>query len=225
MVLICCSCLISPVSRAQTQQQAAPPAQPAPADTTTVNGEEPDAPVENSAKAANPSVESQTKAAWAMLKSALSDSRTQARQTRIDSITAIGTLSDFEQAQKWLHDGGRDPDRYVRLAAVAAMGASKAEIFVPDLKSALEDSAPEVSFAAAAGLWKMHDRSGESVLYGVLSGERKGKQGIVGSEMHEANQDLHTPRNWPRLAPNRVIRVDGSLRFRRGRTKNDAQRK
>jgi hypothetical protein len=87
-----------PVSRAQTQQKAALLAQSAPAVATTANGEEPDAPVENSVKAANPSVESQTKAAWAMLKTALSDPKTQARQTRIDAITAIGTLSDFEQA-------------------------------------------------------------------------------------------------------------------------------
>lgn len=73
------------------------------------------------------------------------------------------------------------------------MGATKKEIFIPDLKAALEDSAPEVSFAAAVGLWKMHDRSGEDVLYGVLAGQRKVKRGMVGSGMHQANQDLHSP--------------------------------
>jgi HEAT repeat protein len=187
MVVICFLCLVGAVSLAQTQQ-AAPPA-----NTTSGNGEEPDAPVAQSAKAANTSVESGTNSAWKILKAALSDSKTQALQGRIDAVTAIGTIGDIEPAQKLLRDAGRDPDRYLRLGAVEAMGASKKEIFIPDLKAALEDSAPEVSFAAAVGLWKMHDRSGEEVLYGVLAGQRKAKQGAVGSGMHQANQDLHSP--------------------------------
>jgi HEAT repeat protein len=191
MVLICFLCLVGAVSLGQTQQ-AAPPAQP-PANTTSGNGEEPDAPVAQSAKAVKTSVESGTNTAWEILKAALSDSKTQARQARLEAVTAIGTIDDIEPAQKWLHDAGRDPDRYLRLAAVEAMGASKKEIFIPDLKAALEDSAPEVSFAAAVSLWKMHDRSGENVLYGVLAGQRKVKQGMVGSGMHQANQDLHSP--------------------------------
>jgi HEAT repeat protein len=117
----------------------------------------------------------------------------QVRQARIDAITALGTLGDFEQAQKLLRDTAQNSDRYVRFAAVAAMGASKAELFIPDLKAALKDSAPEVSFAAAVGLWKMHDRSGESILYAVLAGDRKVKQGAVGSGLHQADEDLHSP--------------------------------
>lgn len=192
MVLIFFACLGRPVSLAQTQQ-AAPPAQSAPADANPDNDEEPDAPVAPPAKSANTSVESGTNTAWEMLKAALSDSKTKARPARIDAVTAIGTLSDFEQAQKWLQDAGRDPDRYVRLAAIVAMGGSKAKIFIPDLKAALEDSAPEVSFAAAVSLWKMHDRSGENVLYAVLAGQRKVKQGAVGAGLHQANEDLHSP--------------------------------
>ena len=92
-----------------------------------------------------------------------------------------------------LRDSAKGTDRYLRLAAVAAMGASKAEIFLPDLRAALNDSAPEVSFAAAVGLWKMHDHTGENVLYAVLAGDRKVNQGAVGSGIHEADQDLHTP--------------------------------
>jgi HEAT repeat protein len=191
MVLIYSLCLVGAVSLAQTPH-AAPPAQP-PADTTTGSSEEPDAPVAQSAEAAKTSVESATNTAWEMLKAALSDTKTQALQARIEAVTAIGTISDIEPAQKWLHDAGRDPDRYLRLAAVQAMGATKKEIFIPDLKAALGDSAPEVSFAAAVSLWRMHDRSGEDVLYGVLAGQRKVKQGIVGSGMHQANQDLHSP--------------------------------
>jgi HEAT repeat protein len=192
MVLICVLGVLRAGCLAQTRQEA-PQAQSAPADATTDNGEEPDDPAGQPAKAAPTSVESGTNEAWEMLKTAFSDSKTKEEQARIDAVTAIGTLSDFEQARKWLQDAGQDPDRHVRLAAVAAMGTSKKEIFVPDLKAALEDSAPEVSFAAAIALWKMHDHSGEKILYAVLGGERKPKQGFVGSELHEADQDLHSP--------------------------------
>ena len=191
VLLICFLCLAGTVSRAQTQK-AAPPAQST-ADINTDNSEEPDAPVTQSATANKGDIESGTDTAWNMLSIALSDSKAQAHQARIDAITALGTLGDFELAQKLLRDTAQNSDRYLRFAAVASMGAGKAEVFIPDLKAALKDSAPEVSFAAAVGLWKMHDRSGESILYAVLAGDRKVKQGAVGSGLHQADQDLHSP--------------------------------
>jgi hypothetical protein len=187
MVLLCFACLVGAVGLAQTQDPAHPP------DTTTGNSQEPDAAAAQSATAGKTSVKSETDTAWNMLSVAIADSKSKTQQARIDAVTAISTLGDFEPAQKWLRDAAHDPDRYLRLAAVEAMGASKKEIFIPDLKAALDDSAPEVSFSAAVSLWKMHDHSGESVLYGVLAGERKVKQGAIGSGMHQANQDLHSP--------------------------------
>jgi len=179
--------LLAAAAVAQTRQ-AATPDQP-PADTSAESGEEPDVPV---AQANKDGADPET-TAWDMLKTALSDSSTKARPARLDAATALGSLSDFEPAQKLLRDAAANTDRYLRLAAVAAMGTSKAEIFIPDLRKALEDSAPEVSFAAAVSLWKMHDHTGENVLYGVLAGDRKVKQGVVGSGMHDADQDLHSP--------------------------------
>jgi len=187
MILLYILLLAGAVSLAQTGQTA-PSAQPA-ADTAADSGEEPDAPV---AQPSKDSADPET-SAWGMLKDALSDSTTKARPARLDAAAALGTLGDFEPAQKLLRDSAQDTDRYLRLAAVAAMGASKAEIFLPDLRTALNDSAPEVSFAAAVSLWKMHDHTGENVLYAVLAGDRKVKQGVVGSGVHEADQDLHTP--------------------------------
>lgn len=64
---------------------------------------------------------------------------------------------------------------------------------IPVLRQALDDPAPEVNFAAAVSLWKMHDLSGINVLYGVLTGERKASDTLVKSEMHEANKDMHDP--------------------------------
>jgi hypothetical protein len=175
--------------------QSGPPAsgQASPAGATTDSDQEPDQPVAKPANSAGASVETQTSAAWNMLSAALSDTQITAQQTRIDAIAVLGTLGDFPVAEGWLRDAQKDQDRYIRLAAVAAMSSSKKAAFVPDLKQALDDSAAEVSFAAAVGLWKMNDKSGESVLDAVLEGERKANQGLIGSEKHVADQDLHSP--------------------------------
>src|ERR1700761_2884203 len=151
VVLSCLLCLAGRGGRGQKQQGAPPAAQPG-QDTNSDNGEEPDVPV---TATGNKGSVSGTETAWDMLRTAVSESKAQVRQARLDAIIALGTLGDFEQAQKLLRDTAQDSDRYLRFAAVAAMGASKAQIFIPDLKTALKDSAPEVSFAAAVGLWKM----------------------------------------------------------------------
>jgi HEAT repeat protein len=171
------------------QSKTPPPQAPAASD----SDEEPDMPVTKPEKSGVTTVEEQTTTAWNMLTTALADKDTKAEVARIDAITALGTLGDFPLAQDSLREAQKDQDRYVRLAAVAAMGATKKEVFVPELKQALTDAAPEVSFAAAVALWKMNDRSGESVLNAVLAGDRKANRGLVTAEKHEADQDLHSP--------------------------------
>ena len=184
--------LLCPAHWANSQQPASTK-QAAPAPSSADSDEEPDVPVAKPDKSTPITVEEQTANAWNMLTAALSDTDTKAEVTRIDAINALGTLGDFPLAQDSLHKAQKDQDRYVRLAAVAAMGSSKKKVFIPDLKEALNDSAPEVSFTAAVALWKMNDKSGESVLNAVLAGDRKATRGLVTAEKHEAGQDLHSP--------------------------------
>jgi HEAT repeat protein len=145
------------------------------------------------AKPTATTVASQTTAAWDLLNTAVSATKIQVQQERIDAINALGTLGDFPHAVDLLRAAQKDQDRHIRLAAVAAMGSSKKTVFIPDLKRALDDSAAEVSFTAAVGLWKLNDRSGESILNAVVAGDRKAKQGAIGSEKHQADEDLHSP--------------------------------
>jgi HEAT repeat protein len=183
--------LLCPANWANSQQPASK--QAAPAASSSDSDEEPDVPVAKPDKSAPATVEEQTTNAWNMLTTALANTDTKAEVTRIDAINALGTLGDFPLAQDSLHKVQKDQDRYVRLAAVAAMGTSKKTVFIPDLKQALNDAAPEVSFTAAVALWKMNDKSGESVLNAVLAGDRKASRGLVTAEKHEAGQDLHSP--------------------------------
>jgi HEAT repeat protein len=173
--------------------QNAAPASTGQASPAADSDEEPDQPVAKPAHPAAISVETQTNTAWDMLNTALSNTKPQAEPVRIDAINALGTLGDFPRATAWLRDAQKDQDRYIRLAAVAAMGSSKKAELIPELKQALNDNAAEVSFTAAVGLWKMNDRSGESILDAVLAGSRKANRGVATSEKHEADQDLHSP--------------------------------
>jgi HEAT repeat protein len=173
--------------------QSGAPAPSAQAGAAADSDEEPDVPVAKPANTTGASMESQTTTAWNMLQAALSDTRTQAQQARIDAIVALGTLGDFTTAEGWLRGAESDQDRYIRLAIVAAMASSKKAVFIPDLKHALNDNAAEVKFAAAVGLWKMNDRSGEDILDAVLARDQKATRGAVTAEKHEAGQDLHSP--------------------------------
>jgi HEAT repeat protein len=159
---------------------------------SSASDEEPDVPVAKPAASAATTVQSQTDAAWDMLNTAQANTSTKAEQVRIDAVVALGTLGDFPRAVGWLADAQKDQDRYVRLAAVTAMASSKNPVFLPKLKQALDDAAPEVCFAAAIGLWKMNDKSGERILEAVTEGDRKANRGLVTSEKHEADQDLHS---------------------------------
>jgi HEAT repeat protein len=187
-------------AKSQPPASSAPSAQAAHGAASADNDEEPDVPVVKPDKSALTTVEEQTTNAWNMLTTALSDRDTKAEVMRIDAINALGTLGDFPLAQDSLHKAQKDQDRYVRLAAVAAMGTSKKTVFIPDLKQALNDTAPEVSFTAAVGLWKMNDKSGESVLDAVLEGDRKASRGLLTAEKHEAGQDLHSPSRLAAIA-------------------------
>lgn len=167
---------------AQAQQQAKP---------QTEDGDfgidsEPDEPV----PATNTDPAKAEGAAWQMLETAMQGTKP---QSRIDALGALGTLSGNKKAEGMVSDALKDHDVDVRLASVAAMSAMQDRNTIPELRVALDDPAPEVDFAAAVALWKMHDQTGINVLYGVLAGERKASASLAASGVHEANKDLHNP--------------------------------
>ena len=149
------------------------------------NEEESDQPATAKVDTANVSA-----TAWEMLETALKDTKP---QSRIDALNALGTITGSSHAEKMLQGSLQDKDVDVRLAAIAAVGTMNDQNMIPVLRQALDDPAPEVDFAAAVSLWKMHDPTGINVLYEVLTGERKANDNFVKSGMHEANKDLHDP--------------------------------
>lgn len=209
--------------------QANPPKQQQPNDYGVVGdtGEEPDQPVNHPAIGQNPADTTET--AWQILEGGSKDIK---EQTRIDALNAIGTLTGMKRAETVLQDAMKDQNVDVRVAAVVATGSMLDENLIPVLRQALDDPAPEVVFAAAVSLWKMHDPSGINVLYGVLAGDRKTKGSLVQTEKREANKDLHDPATLARIGAMQGayallgpfgIGLDAALLMRKSNNANSAR--
>jgi HEAT repeat protein len=82
----------------------------------------------------------------------------------------------------------------VRLATVTSLVDLKNKGTVGDLKKALDDEVPEVSFAAAKALWTLKDPAGRDALVAVLSGETKTASGFLTKQKRDALRMLHTPK-------------------------------
>jgi HEAT repeat protein len=209
----------------KSEPQTSKPQQPEPP-AETEEADEPATPVSDSVKA---DPKAAIGLAWQMLRSAVSSPKP---QTRIDGVNALGTLKNFAETRSLLNKAIQDSDRDVRVAAVVAMGGMNVRTFIPTLRLALDDHTPEVTFASAVALWKLHDRSGENILYGVLGGEEKASSGFISSELHQANKDLHSPSTLAVLGAEQGayamlgplgIGVDAYKMMHKGNTANSAR--
>jgi HEAT repeat protein len=152
-------------------------------------------PPARSAKPEPPAVTIET--AWSLLTSAESDLKHP--QLRIQALAALGTLGANSRAAKMITEAMDDPNLDIRTGAILAAGQSKNRSLIPKLRELLNDKEPQVAFTAATTLWKMNDHSGEDLLVAVVDGERKSSAGLVGSSLHTANTDLHSPSTLARI--------------------------
>ena len=115
-------------------------------------------------------------------------------ETRKQAVVALSLASGhgplFDQLARML----QDKDVEVRLAVVASLGGVKSERSTAALRKALEDTVPEVSFAAAKALWARHDRAGREALLAVLEGESKSSSNFFSKQKREGLRMMHTPR-------------------------------
>ncbi len=179
--------------------QANPPKQQQPNDNGIVGdtGEEADQPV--SIPVSNQTPAQITETAWQMLETGATAPKDSQEQLRIAALNAIGTLKGIQRAETDLQTAIKDPKVDVRVAAVVASGTMEDENMIPILRQSLDDPAPEVVFAAAVSLWKMHDPTGINILYEVLAGDRKTKGSFVQTGKRQASQDLHNPSTLARI--------------------------
>jgi HEAT repeat protein len=115
-------------------------------------------------------------------------------ETRKMAVVAMSLASNgsplFSQLEQMLND----KDVEVRLAVVEGLLEIKTQPAVAALHTALDDSTPEVSFAAAKALWALNDPAGKQALLAVLGGENKTSSGFLTKEKRQAIRMMHTPR-------------------------------
>jgi HEAT repeat protein len=115
-------------------------------------------------------------------------------ETRKEAVVALSLASGrgplFDQLEQML----QDQDVEVRQAVVASLADVKTGMATAALHKALEDSVPEVSFAAAKALWARHDPVGRAALLAVLAKETKSSSNFFSQQKREALRMMHTPR-------------------------------
>src|SRR5580700_10061408 len=116
------------------------------------------------------------KTAWEVLKTGLADKNPDKRR---QAVTSTGSIGLDPEALRLVEESLRDPDSLVRQTAAAELGQMKAKQAIPSLKTAMDDAAGEVAFAAAKALWDMGDRSGRDLLEDVIAGQRATSEGAL----------------------------------------------
>jgi HEAT repeats len=113
--------------------------------------------------------------------------------TRKQGVVALSLASENSPLLPLLVGMTDDKDVPVRLAVVASLSEAKGKPAIEALHKMLEDSVPEVSFAAAKALWNLKDPAGKDALLSVVQGESKTASGYISTEMRTALRMMHTP--------------------------------
>jgi HEAT repeat protein len=145
-------------------------------------------PPPTSAPAAKPSVHDR---AEGLLNDSLMDKNPDTRKQAVQALSLAGTREPYLSQVKSMLD---DKDVEVRLATITSLVDLKNKNTIDDLKKALNDEVPEVSFAAAKALWTLKDPSGRDALVAVLSGESKTGSGFLTKQKREALRMFQTPK-------------------------------
>lgn len=118
--------------------------------------------------------------AWSVLQYGVKDNSS---DRRAQAIHALGALVQNVRAQGLVEPALQDISSNVRAEAATSLGRMNAVSAIPALKKALNDQDIKVVLSAADALYKLHNPSAYDVYYAILTGERKGSEGLVQSQI------------------------------------------
>jgi hypothetical protein len=129
---------------------------------------------------------------WQLLTDSVGDAKHV--DSRTQALHALSDLGSNPRADGLIAAAMKDPDLDVRSAAVLAAGKTKARSLDEPVQKLLDDSEPQVVFAAATTLWKeFRDRSGEDILAAIAAGDRKANPSLVHGAEHDMSRTMHSP--------------------------------
>jgi HEAT repeat protein len=126
-----------------------------------------------------------------LLAEGIADKNPDVRKHAVQSLGLVTTREPYISMLKGMLD---DKDVEVRIATVTSLGDLRNKAALPGLEKALDDEAPEVSFAAAKALWTMDDPAGKRALMAVLGGESKTSSGFLTKQKRDTLRMFHTPK-------------------------------
>lgn len=134
-----------------------------------------------------PKKEAPTERAWQTLTDGVNAKKF---SDRVIALKALADLGPNPKGVRLVSAVLKDKDPDLRAQAAATLGEMKSRAAIPALRRALDDEAPQVSFAAAKSLWQLGDNAGRRVLLDVLQGDKESKDGFVAGHMREAKRQL-----------------------------------
>ena len=132
------------------------------------------------------------KRCWQLLTDSVQDAKH--TETRTQALNALSSLGWNTRADGLIAAAMKDPDLDVRTAAILAAGKTKSHSLIEPVKKLLDDTEPQVVFAAATTLWKQFsDKSGEDILAAIAAGDRKANPSLIHGAEHDISRTLHSP--------------------------------
>lgn len=113
---------------------------------------------------------------------------------RKQAVLAMSLLRPQPRPVALIEEALDDKDVGVRTAACATLGVMQSRTSMPKLKIALNDTVPEVIFAAAVALYNMNDPTGREVITAVVLGEQADASGFLSGSMRSMKLKLHDPK-------------------------------
>jgi HEAT repeat protein len=130
--------------------------------------------------------------ARAILSDGLNDRNPDVRK---EATLALGLVGKDEKAAAMVAGMVQDSDVQVRLAAISSIVDLRRRTAIPELKRALDDSVPEVAFAAAKALYTLNQPDGREALLAVLEGARTAESNPLRARFREMKRMFHTPKS------------------------------
>jgi len=138
------------------------------------------------------------KRCWQSLTDGVQDAKH--TETRTQALNALSSLGSNPRADGLIAAAMKDPDLDVRTAAIIAAGKTKAHSLSEPVAKLLDDTEPQVVFAAATTLWKQFsDKRGEDILAAIAAGDRKANPSLIHGAKHDISRTLHSPSAMEKL--------------------------
>jgi HEAT repeat protein len=114
---------------------------------------------------------------------------------RREVAVALGLTARRESATRVLDTLARDKDYLVREAALVSIGELRDPRLTKAAHDALDDSVPEVAFAAARALFKLKQPEGKQLLLDIVEKETPGKSSFLRAKIRDVSRRMRRPKS------------------------------